>query len=394
MIINHKVNFTSQAEMLFSDLVAVNISKVETFITKKIICENNHTSIKPFLFIKLTTDHEIEGWGEAFIRDESEKIVVEYLHRFTNNEKFLHTINPVILRKYIDSEDNSNSNFNLMCAFSAFEMALWDIAGKIQSKSLSQMFGCSINKPIEIYINTWSDIKTDNRNIIDYANYIKNENFNSIKIYPLQNRDIEKAALFLGNLRKEVGELMDIMIDLECPSDSSIAFELEKKILDYNPYWYEEPIEGNNILDLKDYKDNSNFKIVSGEKQAGIFHFSSLLKHHAVDIINPDISAAGGIIYILEIASIAANKNILLSPHCWNSMAIAGSAMIHICNIISNNEMAEIFPEYFSLTKSFSSPAFSIESGKAVLIDRPGIGVIVDENELKNFTENHRVTVC
>ena len=97
---------------------------------------------------------------------------------------------------------------------------------------------------------------------------------------------------------------------------------------------------------------------------------------------------------MLEIASIAANKNILLSPHCWNSMAIAGSVMIHICNIISNNEMAEIFPEYFSLTKNFSSPAFSIVSGKALLIDRPGIGVIVDEVELKNFTKNHRVSIC
>ena len=67
MIINHKINFTSQTETLFSDLVAVNISKVETFITKKIICENNHTSIKPFLFIKLTTDHEISGWGLSLI---------------------------------------------------------------------------------------------------------------------------------------------------------------------------------------------------------------------------------------------------------------------------------------------------------------------------------------
>lgn len=394
MTINHKVSFTSQIETLFSNPVSVNISKVETFITKKIICENNHTSIKPFLLIKLITDLEVSGWGEAFITDESEKAVVEYLHGFTNNKKFLHAINPLILRKYIDSKDGSNSNFNLMCAFSAFEMALWDIAGKIQSKSLSEMFGCSINKPVEIYINTWSDTKTENRDIIDYANYIRNQKFNSIKVYPLQNRGIEKAALFLGNLRKEVGELMDIMIDLECPRDISVALELEKKIFDYDPYWYEEPIEGNKILDLKNYKDNSNFKIVSGEKQAGIIHFSSLIKHHAVDIVNPDISAVGGIIYMLEIASIAANKNILLSPHCWNSMTIAGSVMIHICNIISNNEMAEIFPEYFSLTKNFSSPAFSIESGKAVLIDRPGIGVIVDEVELKNFTKNHRVSIC
>jgi galactonate dehydratase len=394
MTINHKVNFTSQIETLFSNSVSVNISKVETFITKKIICENNHTSIKPFLLIKLTTDLEISGWGEAFITDESEKAVVEYLHGFTNNKNFLHAINPLILRKYIDSKDDSNSNFNLMCAFSAFEMALWDIAGKIQSKSLSEMLGCSINKPVEIYINTWSDTKTVNRDIIDYANYIRNQKFNSIKVYPLQNRGIEKASLFLGNLRKEVGELMDIMIDLECPRDISVALELEKKIIDYDPYWYEEPIEGNKILDLKNYKDNSNFKIVSGEKQAGIIHFSSLIKHHAVDIINPDISAVGGIIYMLEIASIAANKNILLSPHCWNSMTIAGSVMIHICNIISNNEMAEIFPEYFSLTKNFSSPAFSIESGKALLIDRPGIGVIVDEVELKNFTKNHRVSIC
>ena len=132
---------------------------------------------------------------------------------------------------------------------------------------------------------------------------------------------------------------------------------------------------------------------MTGEKQSKIHHFKSLCKRKAVDIINPDISSIGGIIRMLKIADYANEEGILISPHCWNSMTVSASVMMSICCLIENNEKAEIFPEYISLSNSFSSSSYEIVSNEAKIRDRPGLGVIIDENELKKLSYAHQITL-
>ncbi len=372
----------------------VDIEKIETFITKGVKQDKAYSTIKSFLFLKLTTECGVEGWGEAFISNGSEKNVEELIHNIGKNKTHVNSIDPLKFSNSIDLADEQGADFNLMCALSAFEMALWDISGKIQDKSLSRLFVESNKNTIQIYANIWSDIRFNNRDVFNNAISKIDENFDSIKIYPLQNRNVNQASLFIKELRREIGDSINIMIDLECPADSNIPHALEKNILDCNPFWYEEPIDGDNISDLSMYKKVSNFKIVSGEKQSGIKHFNSLIDQNAADILNPDISAVGGIAYILKIASLADNHNFLVSPHCWDSMAISASAMMHVCNIMPNSERAEIFPEYMSFIKNFASPGFEIHSGEAILLDRPGLGVIIDEKELRKLTHKYTFSNC
>ena len=280
-----------------------------------------------------------------------------------------------------------------MCATSAIEIALWDILGKYKNKSVSELFEANNAKSVPVYANTWSDIKQDDNNLIANVEEQMNKNYDSIKVYPLQNRGIGEAASIIKEVRKVAGPSKNIMIDLECPRESDIPYNLENEILDINPYWYEEPFEGKNLLKLSEYKKITQLKIVTGERQSEINHFKSLCHHKAADIINPDISAIGGITRMLKIATIAADEDILVSPHCWNSMTISASAMMHVCRIIQNNEKAEIFPEYFSFGDNFSIPSFKIRNSEAELQNRSGLGIIMYETELKRLSQDYRVTL-
>ena len=58
----------------------INISKVETWITKSEQSDDGWSQIKVFLFVKLTTTDGYEGWGEAFTLPTREKGVVEIIH--------------------------------------------------------------------------------------------------------------------------------------------------------------------------------------------------------------------------------------------------------------------------------------------------------------------------
>ena len=366
------------------------IIKVETYITTKVTNKRLYSSVKPFLFLKLTTKCGIEGWGEAFVSDRSEILTNKLIHDNLIKKTSFRKINPVI---FIDKLIHEDDNYDLMCATSAIEIALWDILGKYTNKSVSELFETNNAKSVPVYANTWSDIKQDDNNLIANVEEQMNKDYNSINIYPLQNRGLGEAASIIREVRKVVGSSRNIMIDLECPKDSYIPYNLENEILDTNPYWYEEPFDGKNLLKLSEYKKITKLKIVTGERQSEINHFKSLCHHKAADIINPDISAIGGIIRMLKVATIAADEGILVSPHCWNSMTISASAMMHVCRIIHNSEKAEIFPEYFSFGDNFSIPSFKIRNSEAELQNRSGLGIIMDETELKRLSQDYRTTL-
>jgi len=366
------------------------IVKVETYITKKVTNKHLYSSVKPFLLLKLTTKCGIEGWGEAHVSDGSEILINKLIHDNLIKKTSFRKINPVI---FIDKLTHEDENYDLMCAISAIEIALWDILGKYTNKSISELFQSNNVKSVPVYANTWSDIKQDDNNLIANVEEQMNKNYDSIKVYPLQNRGLGEAASIIREVRKVVGPSRNIMIDLECPKDSDVPYNLENEILDTNPYWYEEPFDGKNLLKLSEYKKITQLKIVTGERQSDLNHFKSLCYHKAADIINPDISAIGGIIRMLKVATIAADEGILVSPHCWNSMTISASAMMHVCRIIHNSEKAEIFPQYFSFGDNFSIPSFKIRYSEAELQNRSGLGIIMYETELKRFSQDYRVTL-
>ena len=366
------------------------IIKVETYITTKVTNKRLYSSVKPFLFLKLTTKCGIEGWGEAFVSDGSEILINRLIHDNLIKKTSFRKINPVI---FIDKLTHEDDNYDHMCATSAIEIALWDILGKYTNKSISELFETNNAKSVPVYANTWSDIKQDDNNLIANVEEQMNKNYDSVKVYPLQNRGLGEAASIIREVRKVVGSSRNIMIDLECPKDSYIPYNLENEILDTDPYWYEEPFDGKNLLKLSEYKKITQLKIVTGERQSDLNHFKSLCHHKAADIINPDISAIGGIIRMLKVATIAADEGILVSPHCWNSMTISASAMMHVCRIIHNNEKAEIFPEYFSFGDNFSIPSFKIRNSEAELQNRSGLGIIMDETELKRLSQGYEMTL-
>ena len=82
----------------------------------------------------------------------------------------------------------------------------------------------------------------------------------------------------------------------------------------------------------------------------------------------------------------------MISPHCWNSMSVAASAMLHFCASNSNTELAEIYPEYISNGLKYSDINFVIGNGCAELKDRPGLGINIDVKSLTKLSTDYKKT--
>ena len=95
---------------------------------------------------------------------------------------------------------------------------------------------------------------------------------------------------------------------------------------------------------------------------------------------------------MVKISQLSKEKNVVISPHCWNSMSIAASAMLHFCAADNNTDKAEIFPDYIVNGLKYSENNFIIKNGYAELNDEPGLGVKINVDSLKKITSDYKET--
>ena len=369
------------------DISIGKLSRLKIWITDNHLSDDQWSNTKKFIIIKITTEDGIEGWGEAFsinLREKGIAIIIKELFREISNIPNL-SIKSFYNKISLLSDGHRGLDFS--SATSAIEIALWDISGKLKNLPLNSLLTKSPKPNVPIYATCWSDLKKDTN---DYLRKIEKffgdkNKYGGIKIYPM----LDSASIsiqFVEKVREIVGDELPLMLDLAVPEDLDQTKSFLKEVSSFNPYWIEEPVDGENISLLTEIKNTFNMKVVTGEKQSGLVHFRELISRNAADIFNPDISGMGGLIDIIKISNEASNNGISISPHCWNSMSVSASAMLHVCSSISNSEMAEIFPDYINYSKKFCELSFDIIDNKAHINKSPGLGIIIHEDILSELS--------
>ena len=361
------------------------LSSVKIWITNAHKSKDNWSKTKKFIFIKITTTDGVEGWGEAFsihLREKAIATIIIELFKEISEIKNL-SLNSFYNKIFFLRDGHGGLDFS--SATSAIEIALWDIAGKLKNLPLNCLLTDNPKPDVSIYATCWSDLKKDEESYLHQVEKYFEKKYGGIKIYPLFENTLNSVK-FVERARKIVGMEYPLMLDLAIPKDLDQTKTFLKEVSFLKPYWIEEPVEGENISLLKEIKNSFDMKVVTGEKQSGLPHFKEIIKRNAADILNPDISGIGGIIDMLNVSKEALDNDISISPHCWNSMSVSASAMLHVCSSIPNSEKAEIFPDYIEFTKEFCELPFNIVEDKAILNQSAGLGMVIHEDTLSKLS--------
>ena len=361
------------------------LSSVKIWITNAHKSKDNWSKTKKFIFIKITTTDGVEGWGEAFsiqLREKAIATIIIELFKEISEIKNL-SLNSFYNKIFFLRDGHGGLDFS--SATSAIEIALWDIAGKLKNLPLNCLLTDNPKPDVSIYATCWSDLKKDEENYLHQVEKYFEKKYGGIKIYPLFE-NTSNSVKFVERVRKIVGMEYPLMLDLAIPKDLDQTKTFLKEVSFLKPYWIEEPVDGENISLLNEIKNSFDMRVVTGEKQSGLPHFQEIIKRDAADILNPDISGIGGIIDMLYVSKEALNNDISISPHCWNSMSVSASAMLHVCSSIPNSEKAEIFPDYIEFTKEFCELPFNIVEDKAILNQSAGLGIVIHEDTLSNLS--------
>ena len=356
----------------------MKVTDVKTFVTD---CFRTN-----WVFVKVYTDAGIDGVGEATLEYKEKALVgaVEHIKEYLvgkdprDIELHWHTI-------YRDAYWRGGAV--LMSALSAVETALWDILGKSLNVPVYQLLGGKIRDKVRIYVNGWFAGAKEPEEFGEKAKIAVQRGVTAMKWDPfgknyleISNKDLDKALRCVDEVRKAVGNDVDLLIEghgrFNIPTSVKIAKELEQ----FKPMLFEEPVPPDNLDALKEVKMRSNISISAGERLYTRWDYKRMFDLMAADYIQPDVSHAGGISELKKIAAEAECRYIAFAPHN-PSGPVANAATLQLAACCQNFSILEIMYSDVDYRKNVTNEALEYEDGYIKIPDKPGLGIEIDEAE-------------
>jgi len=354
---------------------------------------------KNLLLCRIETDNGLYGWGEAYVVLGKEKSVEQYLigigEHLVGRDPF--AIRHTVAAMYNDFAARRGSA-DFFSAISAVEMALWDIVGKYVGQPVYNLLGGPSRERVRVYANGWYDVSFGDDDSPDgmarRAIRVKKMGFTAMKFDPfmrspwrnvITKQEEDAAVVMVRTIRDAVGPNVDLLIEMHRRLSPFYAIRFADRIVQYNPYWYEEPCIAENISLLKQVKDAISFPVVAGETMYNRYEYLSLFESNAVNIINPDVCSCCGITGLLDIATMAEPHHILVSPHNYNSTTVALAATVHVSAVISNFLIAETFVNLKQVCDDVVKQPIIIDNGFIDLPKSPGLGIDFDLDRLNLY---------
>lgn len=343
-----------------------------------------------WLFLKMETDEGLVGWGEPVVegRASTVKAAVEELKGY------------LIGKDPLKIEDHwqvlYRSGFYrggpvLMSAIAGIDQALWDIKGKYYNAPIYDLLGGACRDRIRVYSWIGGDRPRD---IGQAARDQLEAGFTAVKMnateelhYIDSHRKLDAVMERIGAIREEVGFDVEVGIDFHGRIHKSMAKVLAKELEPYKPMFIEEPVLPQNNEALREIANHTSIPIATGERMFSRWDFKDLFMLGVVDIIQPDLSHAGGISECKKIAAMAEAFDVAVAPHCpLGPIALAACIQMDACTpnvFIQEQSLGIHYNQGSDLLDYLKDPSvFRYKEGFVSLPTAPGLGIEVDEEKV------------
>lgn len=344
-----------------------------------------------WLFLKITTDDGFEGWGEPIVEGRADTVLAavremgEYL--IDQNANNIEDLWQVLYRGGF-----YRGGPVLTSALSGIEQALWDIKGKRLGVPVYELLGGAVRDKMRVYAWIGGDRPAE---IAAAAEGQRAAGYTAVKMNGTADmewidsyRKVQETADRLAALRDAVGFDLDVGIDFHGRVHKSMAKVLVQALEPYRPLFFEEPVLPENNEALLEIARHTTVPIATGERMYTRWDFKPLLASGAVDILQPDLSHAGGIWEVRKIAAMAEAYDVAVAPHCpLGPIALAASLQLDFCTpnaFIQEQSLGIHYNQGSDLLDYLADPSvFHYESGYVKLLTAPGLGITVDEAKVR-----------
>ena len=270
-------------------------------------------------FVEIETDAGITGWGEAVLEGHAAAV----LSCVNEMKDYLVGKDPADIEGLWETLYRAGfyrGGGVLMSAISGIDQALWDIKGKVFGVPVFELLGGKCREKMKVYSWIGGDRPSD---VGKAAKEKMDAGFTAIKMNATEELQIvdtyDKIDAVLERvaaIRESCGKYFGIAIDFHGRVHKPMAKILAKKLEEFDPMFIEEPVLCENMEYFGEIAAACNVPIATGERLFSKWDFKRLFKAGGVDIIQPDLSHAGGITEVKKIAAMAEAYDVALAPHC------------------------------------------------------------------------------
>jgi len=352
-----------------------------------------------WLFLKIETDEGITGWGEPVIEGKAltVKAAVEELMDYLigKDPQRIEDLWQVMYRGGF-----YRGGPILMSAMAGIDQALWDIKGKFFNAPVYQLLGGACRDSMRVYSWVGGDRPID----VGKAALEKQEaGFTAIKMNATEELQfidshdkVEEVIERVAAIRSAAGPNFGIAVDFHGRVHKPMAKALAKALDPYNLMFIEEPVLPENNEALREIAQHTSTPIATGERMFSRWDFKNLLKDGIVDIIQPDLSHAGGITECKKIFAMAEAFDVGVAPHCpLGPIALAACLQVDAVSynaIIQEQSLGIHYNLGNDLLDYIQDPSvFAYNDGYVAIPQGPGLGITVNEEYVRSMAEaGHR----
>lgn len=263
-----------------------------------------------------------------------------------------------------------------IAALSGIDMALWDLKGRAAGLPLYELLGGRYHLDgVTAYASSiYWDLSPECA-AEDALKQVE-KGFCAVKLKI--GKDPVKDVKRLHAIRNAVGSDVKILVDANQSLYRADALAILPALEDLAAYWFEEPLsvddmEGHRIL----REARRGVRIATGENLYTRFAFSDFIRHRAVDVLQADVSRAGGFSEVRKIADLAAACHLDWNPHTFNDI-LTTVANLHLVAASPHPAMFEWDITHNDLMTNLIAEPREVKNGKVTPPSGPGLGVDIN----------------
>jgi 2-dehydro-3-deoxyphosphogalactonate aldolase len=369
----------------------MKITGVKTFVVGN---PPPHRGGRNWVFLKLTTDEGIIGWGECNTPSYREHTLVRLIEELF--EPFVLNTSPFDSEKLWDTLYTGIHGFHHPGIVSnqviaAYEMACWDIVGKAVKQPVYNLLGGKYRSKVRAYtyIYEWHAPEPAPK-AAEAAAKLLDAGFTAMKFDPippiapapreLSLEELRYAESVVKAIRKEVGDRADILMGTHGQLNTHSALRYARMLEPYDPQWFEEPVPPENMDEMARVARHTNIPIATGERLCTKHDFCTLLERQAAQIIQAHVGL-NGIMELKKIAGMCEAHYAQIAPWMYCG-PVAWAGNIHVDVTSPNFLLQEGIETMSGFHARIQKEPIKWEKGYIIPPTSPGLGIELDEKVL------------
>jgi D-galactarolactone cycloisomerase len=340
--------------------------------------------------VEIIGEDDNSGWGEAFGPARLTAPIIAFYKDLLVGADALAT-EAIWQALYNRLRDHGQKGLAIE-ALSAVDIALWDLKGRHFGMPVHRLIGGPLRARVEAYATGFYRKRHGDpfAYLIEEAHTRIAEGFGAIKLK--LGFGLDEDIRLCHEIRRAIGGGTRIMVDANHAYDAIAAIRLGRQIEALDITWFEEPVPQEDHAGYREVKAALTIPVAGGEAEFTRWGFRPLVTDRIIDILQPDICAAGGISETKKIADMANAFGVRVNPHVWGT-GVALAASLQLIATLPHNPpglypiepLLEFDRSEHPIRMAVLTEPIELRGGCVDIPQGPGLGIEIDRAALAQF---------